>query len=56
MVEKNSEKNDLIEVDSKYYETEKLSKQDLEEAKSKLESEQRRMDHLLETLSSENIE
>ncbi len=50
------EKNDLIEVDSKYYETEKLSKQDLEEARSKLESEQRRMDHLLETLSSENIE
>jgi hypothetical protein len=45
------EKNQLIEIDSKYYETEKLSNQDLDEAKSKLKSEQERMDSLLESLN-----
>jgi len=46
------EKNQLIEIDSKYYETEKLSNQDLDEAKSKLKREQDRMDTLLESFNS----
>ena len=47
------EKSELIETDSKYYETEKISNQDLEEAKSKLLSEQDRIDNLLETFNLE---
>ena len=47
------EKNQLIEIDSKYYETEKLSNQDLEEAKTKLKIEQDRMDTLLENFNLE---
>ncbi len=47
------EKSQLIEIDSKYYETEKLSNQDLGEAKSKLKSEQERMDTLLESFNLE---
>ena len=50
------EKNELIETDSKYYETEKFSNQDLEEAKAKLKSGQDRMGGLLEALNSENLE
>ena len=50
------EKNQLIEIDSKYYETEKLSNQDLERAKSKLKSEQDRMDILLESLNLEFLQ
>jgi len=46
------EKNQLIEIDSKYYETEKLSNQDLDEAKSKLKREQDKMDTLLESFNS----
>jgi len=46
------EKNQLIEIDSKYYETEKLSSQDLDEAKSKLKREQDRMDTMLESFNS----
>ena len=46
------EKNQLIEIDSKYYETEKLSNQDLDEAKSKLKREQDRMDTMLESFNS----
>ena len=34
------EKNELIEIDSKYYETEKLSNKDLDFAKTKLKNEQ----------------
>jgi len=45
------EKSELIETDSKYYETEKISNQDLEEAKSKLLSEQDRIDNLLKTFN-----
>ena len=33
------EKNDLIEIDSKYYETEKQSNEDLDQSKSKLKNE-----------------
>ena len=50
------EKNDLIETDSKYYETEKLSNKDLEEAKLRLKSEQDKMDALLESLNSEILQ
>ena len=50
------EKNDLIETDSKYYETEKLSNKDLEEAKLRLKNEQDKMDALLESLNSEILQ
>ncbi len=50
------EKNQLIEIDSKYYETEKLSNEDLELAKSKLKNEQSRMDALLETFNLEFLQ
>ena len=50
------EKNQLIEIDSKYYETEKLSNQDLVEAKSKLKNEQDKMDHLLENFNLEFLQ
>jgi len=43
------EKNDLIEIDSKYYETEKQSNEDLETAKSKLKNE---IDKLKELINS----
>jgi len=47
------EKKDLIETDSKYYQTEKLSNEDLETAITKLKSEQNRVDTLIEKLNSE---
>ena len=50
------EKNDLIETDSKYYETEKLSNIDLEKAKLKLKTEQDRMDALLKNFNSEVLQ
>ena len=50
------EKNDLIETDSKYYETEKLSNKDLEEAKLRLKNEQNKMDALFESLNSEILQ
>ena len=50
------EKSELIEADSKYYETEKLSNQDLELAKSKLKNEQERMDVLLENFNSDILQ
>jgi len=50
------EKRELIETDTKYYETEKLSNQDLEEAKSKLLSEQDRIDNLLKNLNTEFLQ
>ena len=49
------EKNDLIEIDSKYYETEKLSNEDLEIAKDKLKNEQEKVDIILEAFNSENL-
>ena len=49
------EKNDLIEIDSKYYETEKLSNEDLEIAKAKLKNEQEKVNIILETFNSENL-
>ena len=50
------EKSELIEIDSKYYETEKISNKDLEEVKSKLINEQDRIDILLNNLNSEFLQ
>ncbi len=50
------EKSELIETDSKYYETEKLSNQDLEVAKLKLKNEQEKMDVLLENFNSDILQ
>ena len=47
------EKNELIEIDSKYYETEKKSNADLETAKNKLNSE---IDKVKELISSKKNE
>ena len=49
------EKSELIEIDSKYYETEKQSNEDLDESKSKLKTEQEKVDEILGALSSENM-
>ena len=48
----NDEKNKLVEIDSKYYETEKQSNQDLEVAKINLKYEQEKIDTLLSSLNS----
>ena len=49
------EKNELIEIDSKHYETEKLTNEDLEIAKSKLRNEQEKVEVILEAFNSENL-
>jgi chromosome segregation protein len=49
------EKNELIEVDSKYFETEKLSNEDLEKAKSKLKEEQKAVDEIIDIFANGNI-
>ena len=49
------EKNELIEVDSKYYETEKKSNEDLEITKNKLKDEQDKVDQILSTFNLENL-
>ena len=49
------EKTELIEIDSKYYETEKKSNEDLDNSKNKLKNEQEKVDEILNALSSENI-
>ena len=46
------EKSDLIEIDSKYYETEKQSNDDLENAKNKLKNEIDKVKELIETKKS----
>ncbi len=46
------EKNELIEIDSKYYETEKKSTEDLDFAKSKLKNEQEKVNEMLNAFSS----
>ena len=45
------EKSDLIEIDSKYFETEKLSNEELEIAKSKLDEEQKLIDKVVNNLA-----
>ncbi len=49
------EKNELIETDSKYFETEKLSNEELESAKDNLIKEQKAVDELINNLAEENI-
>jgi chromosome segregation protein len=49
------EKSELIEVDSKYFETEKLSNEDLEEAKNKLKNEQKAVDEIIKIFANGNI-
>ena len=49
------EKQELIEIDSKYYDTEKQSNADLEVAKNDLKDEQEKVDNLLKNFSSESL-
>ena len=49
------EKSELIEIDSKYYETEKLSNEDLEAAKNKLDEEQKSVDKIINIFADGNI-
>ena len=49
------EKSDLIEIDSKYFETEKLSNEDLEKAKEQLNEEQKAVDKIIEIFANGNI-
>ncbi|MDA9647917.1 AAA family ATPase [Candidatus Pelagibacter sp.] len=49
------EKVDLIEVDSKYFETEKLSNEELEDAKKKLKEEQKAVDDVVNTIAEGTI-
>ncbi len=51
----NDEKDKLVEIDSKYYETEKQSDQDLEVAKINLMNEQNKIDDLLNSLSAGKV-
>jgi len=51
----NDEKNKLVEIDSKYYETEKKSDQDLEVARINLTNEQEKIDNLLNSLSAGKV-
>ena len=45
------EKADLIEIDSKYYQTEKSSNEDMEKAKGKLQVEQNKVEEILKAFS-----
>ena len=49
------EKTELIEIDSKYFETQKLSNEDLESAKNKLEEEQKSVDEIINIFAEGNI-
>jgi len=49
------EKQELIDVDSKYYETEKKSNEDLDVAKNNLKREQEKVDTLIDNFGSENL-
>ena len=49
------EKSELIEIDSKYFETEKLSNEDLEKAKNQLKEEQKAVDEIIEIFANGNI-
>ena len=50
------EKNELIEIDSKYYETEKKSDEDLAEAVEKLNEEQKSVEKIINIFGGENFE
>jgi chromosome segregation protein len=49
------EKNELIEIDSKYFETEKLSNEELEAAKNILKEEQKSVDEIINIFADGNI-
>jgi len=49
------EKEELINIDSKYYETEKQSNEDLDVAKKNLKQEQEKVDNLINNFGSENL-
>ena len=49
------EKAELIEIDSKYFETEKLSNDDLEKAKNQLKDEQSSVDKIINIFADGNI-
>jgi chromosome segregation protein len=49
------EKSELIEIDSKYFETEKLSNEDLEKAKNQLKDEQKAVDGIIDIFANGNI-
>ncbi|MDB4140799.1 chromosome segregation protein SMC [Candidatus Pelagibacter sp.] len=49
------EKAELIEIDSKYFETEKLSNEDLEKAKNLLKDEQKSVDEIINVFADGNI-
>ncbi|MDB3904762.1 AAA family ATPase [Candidatus Pelagibacter sp.] len=49
------EKADLIEIDSKYFETEKLSSEQLEDAKKKLKQEQKAVDDVVNTIAEGTV-
>ena len=49
------EKADLIETDSKYFETEKLSNEELEDAKNKLKNEQKAVDEVVNNIAEGTI-
>ncbi len=49
------EKTELIETDSKYFETEKLSNEELESAKNKLKKEQKAVDEVVNNLAEETV-
>ena len=49
------EKAELIEIDSKYFETEKLSNEDLEKAKKLLKDEQKSVDEIINVFADGNI-
>ena len=49
------ERAELIEIDSKYFETEKLSNEDLEKAKKQLKDEQSSVDEIINIFADGNI-
>ena len=49
------EKIELIEIDSKYFETEKLSNEDLESAKNKLDKEQKEVDAVISNIADRSL-
>ncbi len=49
------EKTELVETDSKYFETEKLSNEELESAKNKLKEEQKSVDEIVNSLAEETV-
>ena len=49
------EKTELIETDSKYFETEKLSNEELESSKNKLKEEQKAVDEVVKNLAEETV-